>query len=210
MTPQELSSILLQKNAVKVSIDPSFTWTSGMKSPVYCDNRLMLSHPNERSLIIDETVNLIRGFDKQPDFIAGTATAGIGWAALVADRMQLPMVYIRHKSKDYGAGKNIEGAYVEGSHAVVVEDLFSTGGSAVRSVNTLRDEGKCTVTDVTAIFTYGFPKASKAAEDAKVTFHPLTDFATLLEVAKGEGTLSEQDIEIALKFSQDPTNWNAS
>jgi len=201
--------MLLEKDAVRVCVDPPFTWTSGMKSPVYCDNRMMLSFPKERSAIVEATVELIKSFEKQPDLIAGTATAGIGWAALVADRMNLPMVYIRHKAKDYGAGKNIEGAYKEGLHVVVVEDLFSTGGSAVRSVEALRDEGKCTVSDVTAIFTYGFEKAKKAADEADAVFHPLTDFKTFLEVAADSGKLSEDDMKIAETFSQDPEGWAA-
>ena len=138
MTPQEVASLLLHIGAVKVSVNPPFTWTSGMKSPIYCDNRMILSFPEERSQIVEALAEEVRKLSSKPHVIAGTATAGIGWAALVADRLGLPMIYVRHKSKEYGGGKNIEGVLKQGSNVVVIEDLLSTGGSAVRTVDILR------------------------------------------------------------------------
>lgn len=207
MTPEDIASLLLRLGVVRVSVNPPFTWTSGMKAPIYCDHRLLLGCARERSEIVDALTEAVRSLKKQPDVIAGTATAGIGWAALVADRLELPMAYIRHKSKEYGAGKSIEGGYREGSNVVVIEDLISTGGSALRSVEILRTEGKCAVSDVVAIFTYGFPKTKKQAEEGNVTFHALSSFATLLEVAKEQGKLSSEDLAIASAFTKDPEGW---
>ncbi|MEK7137409.1 MAG: orotate phosphoribosyltransferase [Patescibacteria group bacterium] len=207
MTPQEVASLLLHIGAVKVSVNPPFTWTSGMKSPIYCDNRMILSFPEERSQIVEALAEEVRKLSSKPHVIAGTATAGIGWAALVADRLGLPMIYVRHKSKEYGGGKNIEGVLKQGSNVVVIEDLLSTGGSAVRTVDILRKEGKCSVLDVVAIFTYGFPKAEKEAAEAKFALHTLSDFVTLLKVASAQGKLPAADIALAAEFGKDPEGW---
>lgn len=207
MTPEDIAALLLRAHAVRISVNPPFTWTSGMKAPIYCDNRLLLGCAGERSEIVDALTEAVRSLKKQPDVIAGTATAGIGWAALVADRLALPMAYIRHKSKEYGTGKSIEGGYREGSNVVVIEDLISTGGSAMRSVEILRTEGKCAVSDVVAIFTYGFPKAEKLAEEGNVALHALSSFATLLEVANKQGKLSPGDLALASAFAKDPDGW---
>lgn len=207
MTSRDISALLLDCGAVKVSVNPPFTWTSGMKAPIYCDNRAVLGHPKERTQVVEALTEAVRALPQKPDAIAGTATAGIAWAALVADRLKLPMAYVRHKAKEYGAGKNIEGAYREGDRMVVIEDLISTGGSAVRTVEILRSEGKCTVTDIVAIFTYGFPKAAEAAAQAKVSLTALSDFATLLAIAREQGTLTEEEVCIAAAFSKDPEGW---
>ncbi len=210
MSPQDVASLLLRLRAVRVSVNPPFTWTSGMKSPVYTDNRIILSHPEERDVIVDALVGMVHLLPKRPDVIAGTATAGIGWAALVADRLKLPMVYVRPKPKEHGAGKQVEGNLKVGSHVVVIEDLISTGGSAISTMLALRNEGQCTVSDIVAIFTYGFPEAEKKGKEAKVALHALSNFETLLEVAGAGGTLSRADIDVAAHFARDPSKWIAS
>ena len=202
--------MLLRLGAVKVSVHPPFTWTSGIKSPIYCDNRIILSFPEDREEIVDALIAEVHMLPKRPDVIAGTATAGIGWAALVADRLKLPMVYVRPKPKDHGAGKQVEGTLEKGSRVVVVEDLLSTGGSAINTVLALRKEGACEVHDVVAIFTYGFPDASRIAEEAEVTLHALSNFGALLEVAGEQGALSTKDIETASRFGKDPAGWAKS
>ena len=207
MTPHEVAALLLRLKAVRVSVNPPFTWTSGMKAPIYCDNRLVLGHPDERTQIVEALVEAIRRLPHQPEVIAGTATAGIGWAALVADRLHLPMVYVRPKPKEHGAGKQVEGELKAESHAVVVEDLISTGGSSIGTVTALRKERNCTVSDIVAIFTYGFPKAEHAAKEAGVTLHALSTFPTLLEVARERRALPENDIATAAVFSENPEEW---
>jgi len=204
---ERIAELLLNIGAVKLSIDPPFTWTSGMKAPIYCDNRMLYSHPDARDFVVQSLLSRVRSLHIEPDVIAGTATAGIGWAALVASFLRLPFVYIRHKAKDYGTGKNIEGDLLEGKHVVVVEDLFSTGGSAVRSVEVLREEGKCTVSDVVAIFSYELLKAAEKAQQFGVAFHPLSTFSVLLKVAEQQGTVSEEHARIAADFVKDPENW---
>lgn len=208
MTSRDIAALLLRLSAVKISVHPPFTWTSGIKSPIYCDNRIILSAPSDRSHIVEELVSQVHLLSQRPDVIAGTATAGIGWAALVADRLKLPMVYVRPKPKEHGAGKQIEGTLKQGSHVVVIEDLVSTGGSSLGTVTALRKEGECTVSDILAIFTYGFEKAECAAKEGEVTFHALSNLEALLEVAKEQGTLSAKDIALASTFAKDPESWN--
>lgn len=207
MTSRDIAALLLRINAVKVSVHPPFTWTSGIMSPIYCDNRIILSHPEERDAIVDELTAKIHQLERRPDVIAGTATAGIGWAALVADRLKLPMVYVRPKPKEHGAHKQIEGALQPKSQVVVIEDLLSTGGSSLSTVSALRKEGGCTVSDVLAIFSYGFEKAADAASKEEVALHALSNLKALLEVAKEQGALGAKDIALASEFAKDPEGW---
>lgn len=210
MSPQDVASLLLRLKAVRVSVNPPFTWTSGMKSPVYTDNRIILSHPSDRDLVVDALVGLIHLLPHRPEVIAGTATAGIGWAALVADRLKLPMVYVRPKPKEHGEGKQVEGRLPKGSRVVVVEDLLSTAGSSINTVLALRKEGECEVSDIVAIFTYGFPEAEKKAKEANVALHALSSFAALLGTAEKEGALPPAEIKIAEGFAKDPAKWSVS
>lgn len=209
MHSRDIAALLLRLGAVRISVHPPFTWTSGITSPIYCDNRIVLSHPEERDAIVDELTAKIHQLKRRPDVIAGTATAGIGWAALVADRLKLPMIYVRPKPKEHGAGKQVEGELPKGSHIVVIEDLISTGGSSLGTVVALRKEGGCTVSDIIAIFTYGFPQALKATSKEKVTLHALSNLEALLEVAKEQGKLKAEDIALASKFAKDPEGWLA-
>ena len=142
-----------------------------------------------------------------PDCIAGTATAAIGWAALVADRLHLPFIYVRAKAKDHGTKKLIEGDLKPEKHVVLIEDLLSTGGSAVASVEALRNEGKATVSDVVAIFSYELLAGIEKAQIAQVHLHPLSTFSILLDVASEQGRITEEHIETARRFIRDPENW---
>ncbi|MDD3897000.1 MAG: orotate phosphoribosyltransferase [Candidatus Peribacteraceae bacterium] len=204
---KRIAELLINIGAVKLSVDPPFTWTSGIKSPIYCDNRMLYSHPEARKFVVDALVQRIRSLNVEPDAIAGTATAAIGWAALVADRMDLPFVYVRSKAKEHGAQKRIEGDTVAGKHVVLVEDLFSTGGSAISSVEALREEGKATVSDVVAIFTYEMNASTEKAQEARVQLHPLSTFGILLEVAVEQGRLEPDALVKVGEFSSNPQEW---
>src|SRR3989344_6825190 len=134
---KRIAELLVDIGAVRLSVDPPFTWTSGIKSPIYCDNRMIYSHPDARNFVVDALVSRIKTLHINPDCVAGTATAAIGWAALVADRLDLPFVYVRPKAKEHGGKKRIEGDLKPGKHVVVVEDLISTGGSSISTVDAL-------------------------------------------------------------------------
>lgn len=205
---QRIAEFLLDIGAVDLSTDPPFTWTSGMKSPIYCDNRMIYSHPEARNFVVDALVSRIKSLHIEPDALAGTATAAIGWAALVADRMDLPFVYVRSQAKGHGQGKRIEGDLKKGIDVVLVEDLFSTGGSAISSVEALREEGETNVTDVIGIFTYEFEACREKALEAGVKLHPLSDFTTLLNVAKDRGRLTEDQVKLCGEFAMDPKRWS--
>src|ERR1041385_4879571 len=188
---ERIAEFLLSIGAVKLSPDQPFTWTSGLKSPIYCDNRMIYSHPEARSFVVSALVHRIKSLHVPPDVIAGTATAAIGWAALVAAHMSLPFFYVRPKAKKHGTKKLIEGDLRLEQHIVVVEDLISTGGSSMNTVTTLRDEGKGIVTDVVAIFTYEFLAAREVAQEQQVQLHPLTTISTLVNVALMQDRITE-------------------
>ncbi|MFA6523521.1 MAG: orotate phosphoribosyltransferase [Candidatus Peribacteraceae bacterium] len=204
---QRIAEFLLSIGAVKLSPHEPFTWTSGIRSPIYCDNRMIYSHPDARDYIVNALVSRVRCLHVPPDVIAGTATAAIGWAALVADRMKLPFVYVRAKAKEHGAKKRIEGDLRPGKHIVVIEDLLSTGGSSISTVEALREEGKGTVSDVLAIFSYGFLTATENAQSASIQLHPLTTLPTLLSVASSQGRIEEKEVQLVARFAEDPQDW---
>ncbi|MDD5623838.1 MAG: orotate phosphoribosyltransferase [Candidatus Peribacteraceae bacterium] len=204
---KRIAELLIDIGAVKLSIDPPFTWVSGIQSPVYCDNRMIYSHPDARKFVVDALVSRVHALPVEPDVIAGTATAAIGWAALVADRMHLPFVYVRAKAKDHGTKKLIEGDLRPDKHVVLVEDLLSTAGSAASSVETLRTEGKASVSDVVAIFSYELLAAAEKAQQASVQLHPLSTFSILLGVAAEQGRLTKEEVGIASKFIKNPEGW---
>jgi orotate phosphoribosyltransferase len=200
---------LLQVNAVRLSPDQPFTWASGWKSPIYCDNRKVLSFPFIRDFIKSEMCNLI--FEKFPDaeLLAGVATAGIAWGAMAADQLKLPYVYVRPKPKEHGLGNQIEGFYEKGQKVIVVEDLVSTGKSSLQVVDVLKAQG-LEVTGMVSIFTYGFPVATEAFSSASLTYYPLTDYPTLIELAKEKGMIAEGQSAILLKWQADPAGWGGS
>lgn len=197
---------LLQAQAVKLSPAQPFTWASGWKSPIYCDNRRVLSFPFIRDFIKSEMCNVI--FEKFPeaDLLAGVATAGIAWGAMAADQLKLPYIYVRPKPKEHGLGNQIEGYYEKGQKTVVIEDLVSTGKSSLQVVDLLRAEG-LEVIGMVSIFTYDFAKAATAFEAAGLPLHSLTQYPALLELAMEKGQISAQELDILLKWREDPAQW---
>jgi orotate phosphoribosyltransferase len=198
---------LLGINAVALEPNEPFTWTSGLRSPIYCDNRLTLSYPAVRKEIALGLNKLILENFSEVELIAGTATAGIPHAAWVSEILNLPMCYVRSKAKGHGKGNQIEGKVEKGQKVVVVEDLISTGGSVITAVQALREAG-CDVLGVVSIFTYGLVKGKEMFAQEGIQSESLTDFATLIEVAIEKGYVSENDQESLLAWSQDPAEWS--
>lgn len=196
---------LLKAEAVKISLDPPFTWASGIKSPIYCDNRTLISFPEVREMIVSEFIVKIDHL--KPDVIAGTATAGIPWAAFVAYQMKLPMVYVRPEPKGHGAGKQIEGFLEPNKKVVLVEDLISTGGSSIKAATALRNEGQAQIDHIVAIVTYEMDKAKENFEEAGIELSTLTDFTHILQAVQKQGYLQEDQVQLVLDFSKDPANW---
>ena len=197
---------LLQVNAVRLSPDQPFTWASGWKSPIYCDNRKVLSFPYIRDFIKSEMCNVI--FEKFPDaeLLAGVATAGIAWGAMAADQLKLPYIYVRPKPKEHGLGNQIEGHYEKGCKVVVIEDLVSTGKSSLQVVDVLKEQG-LEVIGMVSIFTYGFSQAAKAFEEAALTYYSLTDYPTLIGLAIERGMIAADQQELLLQWREDPASW---
>ena len=197
---------LLQINAVKLNPDEPFTWASGWKSPVYCDNRKALSFPYIRDFIKSEMCNVI--FEKFPDadLLAGVATAGIAWGAMAADQLKLPYVYVRSKPKDHGLGNQVEGFFEQGQKTVVIEDLISTGKSSLQVVDVLKQSG-LDVIGMVSIFTYGFDVAKKAFDDAGIIYTSLTNYETLVQLAIEKGIVSAKQEMILLNWRSSPAEW---
>jgi len=206
---KRIAEMLVNIGAVKLSIDPPFTWTSGIKSPIYCDNRMLYSHPDARDFVVKAFLERVRALHVPPDVIAGTATAAIGWGAIVASFLRLPFVYVRNKAKEHGTQKMIEGDLYPGRHIVLIEDLISTGGSSVAAVEALREEGEATVTDVVAIFSYELLASAERAQQFGVRFHPLSTFSDLMDVAVEQGRLTNDEVSLAADFTKDPAGWMA-
>lgn len=202
-----IAEFLLDIGAVQLSVAKPFTWTSGLKSPIYCDNRMIYSHPVARSLIADALADRIRALHIEPDVVAGTATAAIGWGALAADRLDLPFVYVRKETKGHGGRKQVEGDIPEEKHVVIVEDLISTGGSAVLTAGVLRSETKSVVTDVVSIFSYELEESMENALAHKLQFHPLTSVNVLLAAARGQDRISKDEEDHIRRFIADPGEW---
>ena len=198
---------LLQINAIKLNLQQPYTWASGWKSPIYCDNRKVLSFPYTRDFIKSEMCNLV--FDKFPgiDMLAGVATAGIPWGAMVADQLKLPYIYVRPKPKEHGLGNQIEGFYEKGQRVLVIEDLISTGKSSLQVVDVLKNEG-LEVAGIVSIFTYGFQLATDAFIAAGVTQYSLTNYGTLIELAIEKGIVTKNEQNTLLSWRQSPSKWN--
>ncbi len=196
---------LLSIGAVFLRPDEPFTWASGIKSPIYCDNRLTLTAPAVRNEIEEGLCALIRRYYPACEVLMGTSTAGIAHAAICAHLMGLPMGYVRSGSKDHGRRNRIEGRIEPGQKVVVVEDLISTGGSAVETVEALREAG-AEVLGIASIFTYGLQKGLERLSAAKVENHSLSNFDAVCEVAAGEGYIRPEDIERLKKFRADPSD----
>ncbi|WFA06870.1 orotate phosphoribosyltransferase [Bacillus sp. HSf4] len=204
----EIANHLLKIKAVFLRPNEPFTWASGILSPIYCDNRLTLSYPEVRDTIASGLAELIQDKFPEAEMIAGTATAGIPHAALAADRLQLPMCYVRSKPKAHGKGNQIEGAVSNGQKVVVIEDLISTGGSVLEAAAALKEAG-CEVLGVAAIFTYGLDKAAAAFGEAGIAYYTLTDYDTLTEAALAEGMIKEADAVKLKEWKVNPesTSW---
>ncbi len=194
---------LLEIGAVFLRPDEPFTWASGIKSPIYCDNRLTLSHPSLRGLIEQAIADSVREHYPQADVLMGTSTAGIPHAAIAAHLLGLPMGYVRSGSKDHGRHNRIEGRLEKGWRAVVVEDLISTAGSAIEVVEGLREAG-AQVLGIVSIFTYGMRAGLERLEQADVTNHSLCDLDTLAKVAAREGYIRKEDIARLMAFRDNP------
>jgi orotate phosphoribosyltransferase len=203
---KEIAGSLLEIGAVSLKPNEPFTWSSGLQSPIYCDNRLTLSYPEIRGKIAEGLQGLIDKHFPGTEVVAGTATAGIPHAAWVSDRMELPMCYVRSKAKGHGKGNQIEGKVTPGQKVVVVEDLISTGGSVINAVEALREAG-CEVLGAVAIFTYELEKGEELLLEAGVEVHSLTNFTTLAEVARERDEISEVDIANLASWRKNPAEW---
>ena len=197
---------LLQANAVKLSPENPFTWASGWKSPIYCDNRSVLSYPFIRDFIKSEMCNVLFEQFGEADALAGVATAGIAWGAMAADQLKLPFLYVRPKPKDHGLGNQIEGRYEPGQKIVVIEDLVSTGKSSLQAVDALIAAG-LEIVGMVSIFTYDFSVAKEAFESRGLKYHPLTSYPTLLELAQEKGIIQPEQASQLLQWREDPANW---
>lgn len=190
----ELAKDLLEIKAIQIRTDNYFTWTSGLKSPIYCDNRLTMSYPAIRKKIVQGFKELIAGMDVKPDVIAGCATAGIPHAAWLASELNLPMVYVRSKPKGHGKGNIIEGHFKKGQKIVVIEDLISTGGSSIDAAQALQSEG-AEVLSVLAIFTYGLDKSIEKFSGARLPFATISNYDEVLSLLVEDGTISDTESE---------------
>ena len=198
---------LLQINAIRLKPQQPFTWASGWKSPIYCDNRKTLSFPYIRDFVKSELCNII--FEQFPDagLLAGVATAGIAWGAMAADQLKLPFIYVRPKPKDHGLGNQIEGYYEAGQKVVVIEDLISTGKSSLQVCDALKNQG-LQVEGMVSIFTYGFPVAAEAFKNAGVRLTSLTNYETLVALAIEKGIIGAGEENTLLNWRKDPAGWN--
>ncbi|MGK7368945.1 MAG: orotate phosphoribosyltransferase [Candidatus Halalkalibacterium sp. M3_1C_030] len=203
---KEVALHLLEINAVVLRPNDPFTWSSGWHSPIYCDNRLTLRYPNIRKKIATHFIDFIHEEYGDVDVITGTATAGIPHAAWVAGSLDKPMSYVRAKAKAYGLGNQIEGGIQKGESTVVIEDLISTGGSAISVVEALRFIG-ADIKAVLSIFTYGFDKSIQRFKEAEVPVHTLTDYTTLIEVAKDNDYVNESDLQTLAAWRKKPETW---
>ncbi|KRO86129.1 MAG: orotate phosphoribosyltransferase [Bacteroidetes bacterium] len=205
-TAKKTAELLLQINAIKLNPKNPFTWASGWKSPIYCDNRLILSHPQIRVYVREQMVKQINKLYAKPDIIAGVATGAIGIGMLVADLMNLPFIYVRPDSKKHGRKNQVEGQYNSGQNVVVIEDLISTGNSSLIAVNALREAGLI-VKGMLSIFTYGFEISYDNFKNNDVELHTLSSYDMLLEQALSTNYINDSDFKTLKKWKKDPENW---
>jgi orotate phosphoribosyltransferase len=203
---QKITKDLLEIGAVTLNAKQPFIWSSGMKSPIYCDNRLTMSYPAVRKEIAKGLENLIKENFASAEVIAGTATAGIPHAAWVSESMELPMVYVRSKAKGHGKANQIEGVIPEGKKVVIVEDLISTGGSVIKAANALKHIG-AEVLGVVSIFTYELEIGKKQLAEEQLSWYALTDFETLLDEAKSQKEINQDAYDSMLSWKRNPVKW---
>ncbi len=206
-TAKNVAECLLQIKAIELNKVQPFTWASGWKSPIYCDNRKTLSYPKVRTFIRQKYVETIQENFGQVDVIAGVATGGIAQAALIAQELELPLIYVRSSTKGHGLQNQIEGAVEAGQRVVVIEDLISTGMSSLKAVEALRERG-CHVAGMVAIFSYGFETAALNFKHYACPLFTLSDYNSMIEVAAEEGYINSEDIKSLKSWREDPANWN--
>lgn len=196
----------MQIKALQINVQQPYTWASGWNSPVYCDNRKVLSYPYVRDFVKSELANMVLEHFPDAEAIAGVATAGIPHGAMAADLLKLPFIYVRSKPKAHGMGNQIEGVLEKGQKVVVIEDLVSTGKSSLQAVEAIRAAGG-EVQGMCALFTYGFDAAAKAMEDAGVTLHTISNYQALMEVAEEQKLITAEQKESLEQWRQDPASW---
>lgn len=199
-----VANSLLKTKAVRLNVKEPFIFVSGIKSPIYCDNRRVIGFPNERKIIVDEFINILK--DKDFDIVAGTATAAIPWASFIAYELKKPLCYIRTEKKDHGIAKLIEGADCNGKNIVIIEDLISTGASSIKALKAAREEGAICV-EIVSIFSYEFKKAYKNFDNANIKWYSLSNFTSLINLAKEEKYLTDIESLTALEWSKNPESW---
>lgn len=199
-----IADALLETNAVQLNVKNPFTFVSGIKSPIYCDNRYIIGFPKYRKIIVDAFIDILK--NKDFDIIAGTATAGIPWASFIASELNKPLCYIRAEKKGHGKGKQIEGAECKGKKLILIEDLISTGSSSIKAFEAAKEEGAI-VLEIISIFSYEFEKADKNFENAKIKFSSLSNFSTLIKIAKDKKFISEEDFKMAIEWNKNPEEW---
>lgn len=208
-TAKKTAELLLQINAIKLNPQDPFTWASGWKSPIYCDNRIVLSFPPIRNYVREEMVKFIEKEYGKPDLIAGVATGAIGIGILVAQVLDLPFVYVRPEAKKHGRQNQIEGFIQKGQNVVVVEDLISTGKSSLNAVRALK-EANLNVKGMVAIFSYGFKIAADNFKKENISLHTLSNYNTLLEEALDTNYISKKELETLTDWNANPSEWNAN
>ncbi|OMP30306.1 MULTISPECIES: orotate phosphoribosyltransferase [Mangrovimonas] len=208
-TAKKTAEVLLQINAIKLSPQEPFTWASGWKSPIYCDNRIILSYPPIRNYIRETMAKQIEKQYGKPDVIAGVATGAIGIGILVAEYLGLPFVYVRPEAKSHGRQNQIEGHLEKGQNVVVVEDLISTGKSSLNAVKALKD-ADANVKGMIAIFTYGFDVAKQSFEEADIQLQTLGNYESLLDQALETNYITKQQQELLAQWNANPSEWNAN
>lgn len=206
-TAKKTAEVLLHINAIKLSPNAPFTWASGWKSPIYCDNRLVMSYPTIRNYIKNELAKNIENLYGKPDVIAGVATGAIGIGAIVADNLGLPFVYVRPEAKKHGRQNQIEGRLEKGQSVVVVEDLISTGKSSLNAVEALKS-ASVNVKGMAAIFTYGFERSKTNFAEKNIELHTLSNYEALLEQALDTGFINDKELNVLSQWNSNPSEWD--
>ena len=204
---EQTVNYLTQINAIKLNTKKPFTWTSGIKSPIYCDNRLILSFPEVRKYVADKMTEIVENKYGKDISIAGVATGAIAIGAMIAERLNLPYAYVRPEPKEHGLKNQIEGNIKKGSNIVVIEDLISTGKSSLNAINALKSEGY-NVMGMLSIFSYNFQFANKKFEDENISINSLSDYNSLVNLIQSEGTLDNNEISRLKKWRENPKTWS--
>jgi len=206
-TAEKLAHYLLQIKAIQLSVQKPFTWASGWKSPIYCDNRQTLSHPDIRDFVRDSLTDAVIERFKSADVIAGVATGGIAHGALVADQLKKPFIYVRSSAKGHGMQRAVEGKVDKGAKVVMIEDLISSGKSSLKAVDAIREETEAEVVGLIALFTYGFETSVNNFEAHNVPFHTLSNYETLIRVAINKGYIAPEHEDVLTLWRKDPSVW---